>query len=80
MRMPASSHQRSAERVESAGPNLSRRSLGGSSPQHDRSPLMNEVLRSPGQPLDQSTRSFMQSRFGHDFSRVSVHADDQVRK
>jgi len=32
-------------------------------------------LRSPGQSLDSSTRSFMEARFGHDFSRVRVHTD-----
>lgn len=39
------------------------------------SPLMGEVLRSSGQPLDAATRSFMEPRFGHDFSRVRVHTD-----
>src|SRR5436305_5555895 len=29
----------------------------------------------PGRPLDQAARSFMESRFGHDFSRVRIHAD-----
>ncbi|MBC8030165.1 MAG: DUF4157 domain-containing protein [Pyrinomonadaceae bacterium] len=38
-------------------------------------PVVNEVLRSPGQPLDGATRSFMEPRFGHDFSRVRVHTD-----
>lgn len=38
-------------------------------------PLVNEVITSPGQPLDLSTRQFMESRFGHDFSGVRVHAD-----
>jgi len=28
----------------------------------------------PGQPLEPSTRAFMESRFGHDFSQVRVHA------
>src|SRR5215813_7160325 len=36
--------------------------------------LVHDVLRSPGQPLDASTRAFMEPRFGHDFSRVRVHA------
>jgi hypothetical protein len=38
-------------------------------------PVVYEVLRSPGQRLDGATRSFMQSRFGYDFSKVRVHAD-----
>lgn len=38
-------------------------------------PIVHEVLRSPGQPLDAGTRSFMEPRFGHDFSQVRVHTD-----
>lgn len=34
-----------------------------------------EVLRSQGAPLDSETRSFFESRFGHDFSGVRVHTD-----
>lgn len=36
-------------------------------------PCVNEVLSSPGSPLPESTRTFMESRFGHDFSHVRVH-------
>ena len=35
-------------------------------------------LRSPSQPLDSSTREFMESRFGHDFGSVRVHTDAQA--
>jgi hypothetical protein len=35
--------------------------------------IVHEVLHSPGQPLDASTRSYFEPRFGHDFSRVRVH-------
>jgi hypothetical protein len=38
-------------------------------------PIVHEVLRSTGQPLDASTRSFMEPRFGHDFSHVRLHTD-----
>src|SRR3954468_1152216 len=41
-------------------------------------PIVDEVLRSPGQPLDAATRAFMEPRFGHDFSGVRVHADEQA--
>jgi outer membrane protein OmpA-like peptidoglycan-associated protein len=37
--------------------------------------VVQKVLRSPGQPLDDDTRTFMESRFEHDFSRVRVHTD-----
>ena len=40
--------------------------------------IVQEVLRAPGQPLDLSTRTFMESRFGADFGRVRVHADDRA--
>jgi len=38
-------------------------------------PIVHEVLRSPGQPLDPITRAYMEPRFGHDFSRVRIHTD-----
>ena len=38
-------------------------------------PIVDEVLRSPGQPLDAGMRGFMERRFHHDFSRVQVHTD-----
>ncbi|HWF08934.1 MAG TPA: DUF4157 domain-containing protein [Bryobacteraceae bacterium] len=38
-------------------------------------PIVHEVLRSPGQPLDAKTRAFMEPRFGHDFGHVRVHTD-----
>ncbi len=41
-------------------------------------PIVNEVLRSPGQSLDAETRHFMEPRFGHDFSRVRVHTGYQA--
>ena len=37
--------------------------------------MVNEVLRSSGQPLDQATRGFMEPRFGQDFSSVRLHTD-----
>jgi hypothetical protein len=46
--------------------------------QTEAPPIVHEVLRSPGQPIDPATRSSMESRFGHDFSRVRVHADDRA--
>lgn len=35
-------------------------------------PTVHEVLRESGQPLDSETRTFMESRFGHDFSQIQV--------
>lgn len=36
---------------------------------------VDHALSSPGRPLDAGTRSFMESRFGRDFSHVRVHDD-----
>jgi len=40
--------------------------------------IVDKVLRSPGQALDASTRALMETRFGHDFSRVRIHTDAQA--
>jgi len=40
--------------------------------------IVHDVLRSGGTPLDRATRSFMETRFGHDFSHVRIHADTQA--
>lgn len=38
-------------------------------------PLVHEVLRAPGQPLDPTARNFMERRFGYGFDQVRVHTD-----
>jgi len=56
---------------------LSRRAASSFAP--SRVPdLVHDVLRSPGQPLDATTRAFMEPRFGHDFSSVRVHTDAEA--
>ncbi|WTT79888.1 DUF4157 domain-containing protein [Streptomyces sp. NBC_00080] len=40
---------------------------------------VHDVLRTPGEPLDQATRTDMESRLGADFSDVRVHSDDAAR-
>jgi len=41
-------------------------------------PVVHQVLRSPGRPLDPSTRASMKSHLGFDFGHVRVHADAQA--
>lgn len=41
-------------------------------------PIVHEVLRAPGRPLDAATRAVMEPRFGRDFSDVRVHEDEQA--
>jgi hypothetical protein len=43
-------------------------------------PIVHEVLNSPGQSLDAATRTFFESRFGHDFSQVRVHTDGRAEQ
>ena len=38
-------------------------------------PTVHEVLRSPGQPMDASTRSFFAPHFGQELLRVRLHSD-----
>lgn len=39
---------------------------------------VHDTLMSPGQALDESTKKFMEPRFGHDFGRVRVHTDQRA--
>jgi hypothetical protein len=43
-------------------------------------PIVQDILASPGQPLDFATRAFFDPRFGHDFSTVRVHADERAAR
>jgi len=81
MRMPASAtvprasplqlSRKCAECEEEKG-KLQRKSAGQPAPQ-TAPPVVHEVLRSPGQPLDAATRAFFEPRFGRGFSDVCVH-------
>jgi hypothetical protein len=59
----------------SEGPLIRRRVSESASGLTEAPPIVNDVLRSPGQPLDPATRAYFEARFGHDFSRVRVHSD-----
>ena len=56
---------------------LQRRPRDGAAP-GEVPPIVHEVLRAPGQPLDPATLTFFEPRFGHDFSRVRVHTDGRA--
>src|SRR5512140_648141 len=60
--------------VSAVAGRLQRQAITDSPVQHVP-PLVTDVLHSSGQPLDAATRSFMEPRFGHDFSGVRVHTD-----
>lgn len=88
IRQPGDSHEREADtiaaRVMSAESIPTRTGLLQKKSQSPRvgtqnnsavPPIVDDVLRSPGQPLDPVTRAFMEPRFDHDFSNVRVHRD-----
>lgn len=54
---------------------LMRKAVGPSVDAGIAPPIVHETLAGSGSPLDPDTRAFMEQRFGHDFSRVRVHAD-----
>jgi hypothetical protein len=41
---------------------------------------VNRAIQSPGQPMDTTTRNFMERRFGFDFSKVRIHDDAQANR
>ena len=55
-----------------------RRSGGGLPVPDTVPPIVHEVLRSPGQPLDTATRTFMEPCFGHDFSAIRIHTGQRA--
>lgn len=65
----------------SSVPTLSRVATGIECPTQDGiniPAIVLNSLRSPGQPLDEPTRTFVEARFGQDFSHVRVHTDSQA--
>ncbi|MGW8251740.1 MAG: eCIS core domain-containing protein, partial [Anaerolineales bacterium] len=66
---------RKKQRSELQRSPLSRQTRGGEDGGQFAPPIVQDVIRSPGQPLDGETRQSMESRFEHDFSGVRVHAD-----
>ncbi|HUH98339.1 MAG TPA: DUF4157 domain-containing protein [Anaerolineales bacterium] len=40
--------------------------------------LVQDVLTTPGKPLDAAVRNYFEPRFGQDFSRVRVHTDERA--
>ncbi len=42
--------------------------------------VVQEVLQSGGQPLDDTTRAFMEPRFGRDFGHVRIHTDSTAAR
>ncbi len=56
---------------------IHRSAIKTSAPAHTP-PIVSDVLRSPGSPLDASTRAFFEPRFGRDFSHVRIHTGTEA--
>jgi Domain of unknown function (DUF4157) len=86
MQMPNPSPQRQVEPEEENEEIVQRKATPKPTPLNsDQSPseippIVHEVLNSPGQPLDSETRTFMESRLGHDFSQVRVHTNAKAEE
>jgi len=73
------------ERLEASneGPIAQRKAESGSTEESDGDSTDLDAARSQrsgGAPLDADTRSFMESRFGHDFSHVRIHTDSLAHR
>ncbi len=91
MRMPEPGVQRSCAECEeeemaatgtirrmSAAPQFAdreRKQEQGTSEPTDAPEIVSDVIAETGRPLDPLVRSFMESRFGFDFSQVRIHTD-----
>ncbi len=68
----------SCKKATAGGPALQRSAAANASLIEEVPPIVHDVLGSAGQPLDPATRNYFEPRFGHDFSRVRVHADHRA--
>ena len=62
--------------VSDSPPRIQRASHAADAAAQDAPASVDRVLASSGKPLDAPLRHDMEQRFGHDFSRVRVHADN----
>jgi predicted nucleic acid-binding protein len=72
---------RKCEACEDEEETLQRKETGTVEPGLSDAPAsVHEVLRSPGQPLDEATRAYFEPRFGRDFSGVRIHSDAKAAR
>ena len=72
----ATDHEEQCESCQQKG--VQRKAAGSASPVAPA--IVHDVVRSGGRPLDTSTRTFFESRFGHDFSAVRIHDDTHAAR
>lgn len=70
-----SAHPRAGRTAQSELNGRMRREVESRDGESAAPPLVRDVLRSPGRPLDSGTRARMERHLGYDFSGVRVHTD-----
>jgi Domain of unknown function (DUF4157) len=78
MRMPAPDLSIAASPLQSSRKCLQWKTAGTGGTIIEAPPIVHEVLRSPGQPLEAVTRALFEPRFGHDFSNVRLHTNAEA--
>lgn len=75
---PHQPQKRASSKLAQSSPHLPAQSDLQDTTDHQAVPQMPEAPTAAGRPLEPATRAFMESRFGHDFGRVRVHADAEA--
>lgn len=78
MRMPEA--EMNEPRRNAGIPLVQRRVTGDGSGVAVAPPIVQDVLNSPGRPLDAATRSFFEPRFGHHFGQVRIHVGERAEQ
>jgi hypothetical protein len=78
MRMPEQAGNSTAARFE--GKEMVKPTVSGSHLSGVRTApaIVEQVLSSPGEPLDVASRAFFEPRLGHDFSQIRIHSDSRA--
>ena len=76
MEAPSETIQRKCDGCEEEE-QLQRKETGGEAVESTPS-VVHDSLTSPGAPLDLTTRTYMEQRFGHDFDHVRVHTGSRA--
>ena len=80
MRIPGPAGVSGVRPQSPAGSLVQRRVSGNTAGIAKAPPIVQEVLSSPGEPLDAATRAFFEPRFEKDFSRVRIHTDTHAKQ
>lgn len=72
--------ERAADGDRDHGQEVRRDRSGGEPTSETAPPIVSDVLRSAGQPIDPSTRHFMESQFARDFGHVRLHTSAKAAR